>query len=332
MSRTTDRWESDSLIRWTSFRRRWCLPTCTWCNGWLSVDKRLLASISYSVEYTLPGMQRGGVPSQEQHARSELMHELPSWHVFVHVIYSFSSEGGCEKPVMSHLASRPRPLTAFTPQTQTLHASLQCYFGSLTRNRNSDFCFLAYWRSCIIVVVPSLCTVSRFHCSLLDVTHSTTQSFAQSPLAMSYYAWVTRCIPAFSICAVAVLLVLALVVQPHGREEEGRYNGETTWAQLVFSVYTVLLHIMSIAFPVRVCWSMVDMIRRMKDATRVMPNTRRRRAASIKSDEGDFTFPVPLFVIIIPAYKEEMETLETTLRVLASHSQARHCYHVRDPF
>jgi MFS superfamily sulfate permease-like transporter len=146
---------------------------------------------------------------------------------------------------------------------------------------------------------------------------------------MSYYAWFTRCIPAFSISAVAILLVLALIVQPHGREEEGRYNGETTWAQLVLSVYTVLLHIMSIAFPVRVCWSMVDMIRRMKDATAVMPNTRRRRVASLKSgDEGDFIFPVPLFVIIIPAYKEEVETLEMTLRVLASHSQARHCYHV----
>jgi hypothetical protein len=169
-------------------------------------------------------------------------------------------------------------------------------------------------------------------CSLLDVTHSTTQSFAPPPLAMSYYAWFTRCIPAFSICAVAILLVLALIVQPHGREEEGRYNGETTWAQLVLSVYTVLLHIMSIAFPVRVCWSMVDMIRRMKDATAIMPNTRRRRVASLKSsDEGDFTFPVPLFVIIIPAYKEEVETLEMTLRVLASHSQARHCYHVGDP-
>ena len=182
-----------------------------------------------------------------------------------------------------------------------------------------------YCRSTLPPFTLSLAS-ARF---LLDVTHSTTQSFAPTPLAMSYYAWFTRCIPAFSISAVAILLVLALIVQPHGREEEGRYNGETTWAQLVLSVYTVLLHIMSIAFPVRVCWSMVDMIRRMKDATAVMPNTRRRRVASLKSgDEGDFIFPVPLFVIIIPAYKEEVETLEMTLRVLASHSQARHCYHV----
>ena len=165
--------------------------------------------------------------------------------------------------------------------------------------------------------------------------HDTTFFFApppSSPLsAMSYYAWITRCVPAFSICAVAILLVLALIVQPYGREEEGRYNGKTTWAQLVLSVYTVLLHIMSIAFPLRVCWSMIDMNRRMRDAAALMPNTRRRGAGSVKSDEGDFTFPVPLFVIIIPAYKEEVETLEMTLRVLASHSQARHCYHVCHP-
>ncbi len=92
---------------------------------------------------------------------------------------------------------------------------------------------------------------------------------------MSSYVWATRCIPAFSICAVAVLLVLALVVQPYGREEEGKHNGETTWAQLVLSWYTVLLHIMSIAFPLRVCWSMIDMIRRMRDANASMPSTRR---------------------------------------------------------
>lgn len=146
---------------------------------------------------------------------------------------------------------------------------------------------------------------------------------------MSWYAWTTRCIPAFSCAAVIVLLVFAFIVQPFGKGEKGHHNGEVTPAQFVLSIYTVLLHVMSIMFPARVCWSMHDMIRRMKEANAVMPNTRRRRVASMKSDEGDITFPVPLFVIILPAYKEEMETLEMTLQVLASHSQARHCYHVR---
>lgn len=145
---------------------------------------------------------------------------------------------------------------------------------------------------------------------------------------MSWYAWTTRCIPAFSCAAVIVLLVFAFLVQPFGKGEKGHHNGEVTPAQFVLSIYTVVLHIMSIMFPARVCWSMQDMIRRMKEANAVMPNTRRRRVASMKSDEGDITFPVPLFVIILPAYKEEMDTLEMTLKVLASHPQARHCYHV----
>lgn len=222
-----------------------------------------------------------------------------------------------------------RHATPYNPAFQT-------FVRESFRNWDWDFASLRARRFCIIVVVPSLPIVFFPH-SFLDVNYTLTHSFS-APLppppslsAMSYYAWITRCVPAFSICAVAILLVLALIVQPHGREEEGRYNGETTWAQLVLSVYTVLLHIMSIAFPLRVCWSMIDMNRRMKDAAALMPNTRRRRAGSVKSDEGDFTFPVPLFVIIIPAYKEEVETLEMTLRVLASHPQARHCYHVCHP-
>jgi hypothetical protein len=77
------------------------------------------------------------------------------------------------------------------------------------------------------VVVPSL-PIVFFSRSFLDVKLlKTTLLFAPPPpllllSAMSYYAWITRCIPAFSICAVAILLVLALIVQPHGREEEGK--------------------------------------------------------------------------------------------------------------
>jgi len=48
----------------------------------------------------------------------------------------------------------------------------------------------------------------------------------------------------------------------------------------------------------------------------------------MKRDSGTFEEPVPLFLIILPAYKEEMSTLEDTLKVLASHTQARASYHV----
>ncbi|KAK6436496.1 hypothetical protein LTR95_007306 [Oleoguttula sp. CCFEE 5521] len=145
---------------------------------------------------------------------------------------------------------------------------------------------------------------------------------------MPPYLWTTRCIPAFSIATVIVLLIFALVISPYGRGEKGRHHGETTWSQLVLGLYLVVLHVMSIAFPARVCWSMLDMNRRIKEAATVMPNTRRRRVASLKNEDGEKPFPVPLFVIILPAYKEDNTTLETTLRVLASHPQARLCYHV----
>lgn len=146
---------------------------------------------------------------------------------------------------------------------------------------------------------------------------------------MSYYGWLTRCIPAFSICAVFVLLVYALILDPYGKGGKGNHHGEATYPQVFLSGYCVFLHLMSIAFPARVVWAMSDIIRRIKDAAAVAPVSRRRRVASIKNDEGLLTFPVPLFVIILPAYKEDMDTLETTLRVMAAHPQARHSYHVR---
>lgn len=144
----------------------------------------------------------------------------------------------------------------------------------------------------------------------------------------STYVWATRCIPAFSCIAVAILLVVGFVLRPYGRGEKGHHYGEATYPQLFLAGYCVFLHLMSIAFPIRVCFAIVDVTRRIREAASVMPNTRRRRVQSIKNDEGTAQFPCPLFVILIPAYKEEVETLEETLRVLASHPQARHSYHV----
>lgn len=147
----------------------------------------------------------------------------------------------------------------------------------------------------------------------------------------SAYVWTTRCIPAFSIIALFALLIAALAIEPYGKGEKGSHTGEATTAQKILAFYAVLLHIISISFPARAVWAISDLTRRIRDAAAIAPVARRRRVASIKNDEGLITFPVPLFVIIIPAYKEDMDTLETTLRVLASHPQARHCYHVSCP-
>lgn len=145
----------------------------------------------------------------------------------------------------------------------------------------------------------------------------------------SPYVWTTRCIPAFSICGVVALLLCSFIISPYGKGESGKHNGQATIPQLILSFYTIFCHVMSIAFPVRVCWAIRDVLNRTRKSALEIPNTTRHRSRSLKRDSGTFEQPVPLFVIILPAYKEEMSTLEETLKVLASHTQARTSYHVR---
>lgn len=145
----------------------------------------------------------------------------------------------------------------------------------------------------------------------------------------STYVWATRCIPAFSCIAVGILLVLSFLVSPFGKGTPGKHNGEATVPQLILSGYTVLLHLLSIAFPVRVCWAMRDVLKKMREAIVDTPIRSRGRSQSVKTEKHEEVgHPVPLFIIILPAYKEDMSTLEETLRVLAAHTQARSSYHV----
>ena len=142
------------------------------------------------------------------------------------------------------------------------------------------------------------------------------------------FAYLTRCIPAWSVCFIAAMLVYSFLVEPYGRGQPGRHHGEATIWQMVLSLYTVAMHILSIVFPARVCFALGDVIKHMKEQVVTKDSSKRRRTQQIKTGKGTVSFPIPLFVIILPAYKEEMDTLEETLRVLASHTQARHSYHV----
>jgi len=149
----------------------------------------------------------------------------------------------------------------------------------------------------------------------------------------STYAWLTRAIPAWSVCFIAVMLVSSFLIQPYGKGAAIRRHDSVTPWQLVLSVYTVLLHIMSIVFPARVCYAMGDVIKHIKKETStvVKESPKRRKTQTVRTEKGSLTFPVPLFVIILPAYKEDMHTLEETLRVLGAHPQAPHSYHVSNP-
>jgi len=137
----------------------------------------------------------------------------------------------------------------------------------------------------------------------------------------------TRVIPAGSVCGIAILLVCSFLVQPYGKGEPGRRHGAATVWQFVLGFYTVALHILSILFPARVCYALGHVIKEIKENA-ALANDRRyvSNIQTVETEKG--TTPAPLFVILLPAYKEDMGTLEETLRVLASHAQARHCYHV----
>lgn len=144
-------------------------------------------------------------------------------------------------------------------------------------------------------------------------------------------AWVyaTRTIPAWSVCFIAILLVFSFLIRPYGQGDPGHRDGSATPWQIILSIYTVVLHILSVIFPARVCYALGDVMQRMKETATLKDTPKKRRTQSIKTPAGSIAFPLPLFVIILPAYKEEMSTLDQTLRVLASHPQARHAYHVR---
>ncbi|KAI7349720.1 hypothetical protein KC320_g5922 [Hortaea werneckii] len=144
------------------------------------------------------------------------------------------------------------------------------------------------------------------------------------------YIYITRIIPALSLLVLLTIIIFSLVIEPYGQNSSSRPSGPaaaTSW-QLVLSAYTVLLHFMSIAFPTRVCWAMGDVIRHMKELAIIKDSPKKRRGQNLKRDRGSVVLQIPMFVIILPAYKEEITTLEETLRILASHPRARQSYHI----
>lgn len=133
---------------------------------------------------------------------------------------------------------------------------------------------------------------------------------------------------------------------------------------LVFAYYCLLIHVLVFLFPLRACWSVWDITKALKRSAKSKAlqdfrkiNLRRRGSStSISSSEtltsetltsdGNGYSPAAseasdvepeiytdgaevaqdpvIHAIVIPNYKEEMDTLKETLEVLASHPQA-HC-------
>lgn len=141
-------------------------------------------------------------------------------------------------------------------------------------------------------------------------------------------------------------------------------TGAGFWSY-VFAYYCLLVHVLVCIFPLRACWTVWTLTQSMKRAARssslldlkklasrhesyasvssseTLISSRNSTSSSTTSEAGDsdpefYTDGVSracdnvVHAIIIPNYKEELDTLRETLDVLASHSQAHYSYDVSD--
>lgn len=137
-----------------------------------------------------------------------------------------------------------------------------------------------------------------------------------------------------------------------------RGHGKTNYAQFVLAFYTIACHLLGFTFPLRLCWSSWSLTQRLKAAGALQlqqmpapsqgcpkehwktsdsgyessnssaplsPSSELRGGSAFEKGEYD---DLILHTIILPNYKEDMDTLKETLDVLASHSQAVSSYEV----
>ncbi|OTB02130.1 hypothetical protein M426DRAFT_206238 [Hypoxylon sp. CI-4A] len=143
----------------------------------------------------------------------------------------------------------------------------------------------------------------------------------------------------------------------------GSSEGAGIWT-VVFAYYCLLIHFLVFAFPMRSCYAMFDITKGLKKVARnrslrdfKLSHRRRGSSTSLSSSEtltsskedslpsstttselgdiepefyadGDSDLDRVIHAIVIPNYKEEVDSLRETLDVLASHPQARDCYDI----
>lgn len=179
------------------------------------------------------------------------------------------------------------------------------------------------------------------------------------------WKWISRCVPGLSLLALLTLLVLAFpetVSWIHfswsGKEPSGPFHhGNDDWqarqatlslAQKIFIGYTVFVHGNAFTFSLRLAWALSQMVRQTRAVLGRRPLTKKFHG-SAGSDSPVFAesptdTPDPMsfdlgaleggeqgevvHAIILPNYSEDLDTLETTLKVLASHPRAATQYEV----
>ena len=170
------------------------------------------------------------------------------------------------------------------------------------------------------------------------------------------FRWFCRCIPGIStLCLVALLAVAFSNVNTtsHGSPPRLRTS------QKVVIFYSVFIHLNTLSFALRLCWSILIVKNKIKNILQHRrklcsgpdcdvngPYVDHIPAGRIRSEE-DTLLPLPngegndllendhladeeiVHAIILPNYGEDLDTLKSTLSVLASHPRAATQYEVR---
>ena len=162
---------------------------------------------------------------------------------------------------------------------------------------------------------------------------------------MGLLRWFLRCTPGLSVVSLLILLESALRII----EIEWFSSfyplflvpiASPALAQFLFIAYSVFLHTLALLFPLRLSastWAATRDIRALhgqskpassnaqplEDLRNVLLERNPAQNALTKSSSVKMA-------VVLPSYKEDIEILESSLRVLASHTLARSTYDVRD--
>jgi hypothetical protein len=153
---------------------------------------------------------------------------------------------------------------------------------------------------------------------------------------MAVLKWLFRCTPGLSVFCLLILLEAALRILETEwlsffRPPFLTHIASPVVAQTVFVTYAVFLHLLAFFFPLRLCACAYAATQEIKAAHERSNLGASPRLKAIEYEFGQIGQQKPSNVtmaIILPSYKEDIEILESSMRVLASHSMARNCYDV----
>lgn len=145
--------------------------------------------------------------------------------------------------------------------------------------------------------------------------------------------WLQRCTPGVSSLVIIFLLGVSNTKLFAGDTQEmadgtGLERQRLTFSEGFFIFYTISLHIVLSAIPLRIFRGARLATQQIQAALEVS----RQESDQPEKPQGRAYQSSPselIHVSIIPSYKESIETLQDTLRILASHRLAKSTYDVR---